>query len=56
MPWKYCPACKGLSYSADTHYKSWICPYCGKELKDEPDYNSPKDVPKDKDCQVLELQ
>lgn len=40
MPWKFCPACKQISYSAATHYTSWQCPYCGRELKDEPEYDS----------------
>jgi hypothetical protein len=29
---KKCPDCKGKSYS--TSKKKWICPYCGKNLKD----------------------
>jgi len=39
VPWKFCPWCKQVSYSAATHYKTWICPYCGQELKNEPDYD-----------------
>jgi hypothetical protein len=29
---KKCPDCKGKSYSASK--KKWVCPYCGKDLKD----------------------
>jgi len=40
LPWKFCPSCKDISYTAATHYESWVCPVCGKELKNEPEYDS----------------
>ncbi|HHY17979.1 MAG TPA: hypothetical protein GX524_07850 [Firmicutes bacterium] len=40
MPWKFCPYCKEISYSAATHYKTWKCPACGKELRNEPEYDN----------------
>ncbi len=39
MPWKFCPACKQISYSAATRYDSWLCPYCAKQLKGEPEFD-----------------
>ncbi len=39
MPWKYCPDCGEISYSAATHYDTWSCPHCGRELRDEPEYD-----------------
>lgn len=39
MPWKFCTACKEISYSAATHYEAWPCPHCGKELRNEPEYD-----------------
>ncbi|MEW6080272.1 MAG: hypothetical protein AB1576_00475 [Bacillota bacterium] len=32
MPWKKCPFCDGLSYSAATVYQTWLCPYCEKDI------------------------
>jgi ribosomal protein S27AE len=39
VPWKFCPACKEISYSAATHYESWSCPHCDTDLKKEPEYD-----------------
>jgi acetyl-CoA carboxylase beta subunit len=39
VPWKFCPACKEISYSAATHYETWPCPHCGTDLKVEPEYD-----------------
>ena len=39
VPWKFCPSCKEISYSAATHYDSWPCPHCRTELKMEPEYD-----------------
>lgn len=36
MPWKRCPHCGGLSYSAATNRKDWPCPYCSKDLTEFP--------------------
>jgi DNA-directed RNA polymerase subunit M/transcription elongation factor TFIIS len=38
LPWKFCPYCNEISYTAATKYRWWPCPKCGKELKDEPEY------------------
>ncbi len=37
MPWKRCPFCDGLSYSAATNYKIWLCPYCEKDISSVPE-------------------
>ncbi|MCR4397635.1 MAG: hypothetical protein NUV93_01570 [Firmicutes bacterium] len=37
MPWKRCPFCGGLSYSAATSYNEWLCPYCEKDITSAPD-------------------
>ncbi len=34
MPWKRCPHCEGLSYSAATRYTKWVCPYCDSDITD----------------------
>lgn len=39
MPWKFCPNCKQISYSAATNYESWLCPYCSNDLYSEPEYD-----------------
>mgnify|MGYP000944177636 FL=1 len=39
MPWKFCPKCKEISYTAATQYEAWPCPHCDTELKDEPEYD-----------------
>jgi len=39
LPWKFCPTCKEISYSAATHYDAWPCPHCGRELRNEPEYD-----------------
>ena len=31
MPYKTCPRCKGISYSA-ADIGCWECPYCGRDL------------------------
>lgn len=38
---KYCPSCKMSSFSS---YKEvWICPYCGEDMSNQPDYNINED-------------
>lgn len=32
MPWKRCPNCQRLSYSAATTPIRWICPHCEHDL------------------------
>ncbi|MEW6723453.1 MAG: hypothetical protein AB1331_00830 [Bacillota bacterium] len=44
MPWKKCPHCQQLSYSAATNYSTWPCPECGANLAMEPEYESPADL------------
>lgn len=39
MPWKFCPSCNEISYSAATQYDSWPCPHCSTELSKEPEYD-----------------
>lgn len=46
MPWKKCPHCEGLSYSAATNYQSWVCPYCEKDIKHTADHQ-PETVPRE---------
>lgn len=37
MPWKRCPNCQRLSYSAATTPIRWICPHCEHDLTLIPD-------------------
>lgn len=37
MPWKRCPLCNGLSYSAATNYEVWLCPYCENDISSAPE-------------------
>ncbi|MFZ5647959.1 MAG: hypothetical protein ACOY30_10120 [Bacillota bacterium] len=34
---KFCPRCKMSSFSSCKEV--WICPYCGEDISDQPDYN-----------------
>ena len=35
MPYKTCPDCRQISYSAES-MRFWSCPCCGRELNGEP--------------------
>jgi hypothetical protein len=37
LPWKRCPECQGLSYTAATNYSSWVCPYCNEDMTRSPE-------------------
>jgi hypothetical protein len=41
LPWKECPYCGGLSYSASPLLDEWLCPYCSKDLTSLPSTDIP---------------
>ncbi len=45
MPYKLCPYCKRVSYSASTHSEIiWICPYCEEDITCVDSHDSPEDL------------
>ncbi|UNC90724.1 hypothetical protein [Candidatus Contubernalis alkaliaceticus] len=45
MPYKLCPHCKKVSYSASDHPNTnWLCPYCEEDISCAESHNSLKNI------------